>query len=321
MRTCIMIKDHVIRYVHATKPALTSIQSYGERFLPAGVVREGQIMDRETFTLILEECIDKWKINRHHVQYCVPDSFVLIRNVLVPADVVNDEIQGYLYMELGESFHLPFEDPIFDYKVIGQKDGQKEILLVASREKIVMELFEVFKELKLHPNVADISPLSYYRLLTELRMVNEEEHLLLVQYDVTSMNLTVFTEHRPSFSRHFIPSIDQEKWKVVEEGNSAFLQWDGEVGEIDEQAQSLITEIERVMNFYRFSVMKGKGGITRMVLVGDHPELERIANTCKQSLEITVDDLFRKEQGSEIDSVHYSYHDALGLLLKKEVRS
>ena len=37
---------------------------------------------------------------------------------MIPAEVMDDEINGYLYLELGKSLHLPFEDPVFDTAVL-----------------------------------------------------------------------------------------------------------------------------------------------------------------------------------------------------------
>ncbi|WP_096202818.1 type IV pilus biogenesis protein PilM [Bacillus sp. FJAT-45350] len=320
MRTSIIIKDHVIRYVHAKKPSLDSIRSFGERFLPEGVIREGQIIDRETLEIIFEECIEHWKIKRHAIQFCVPDSFVVVRNILIPKEVAEDDIRMHLHMEMGESIHLPFENPSFDFKLLGEKDGQKEILLIASPEKVVMELYEFLSELKLQPNVADVSSLSLYRLFTKVDKALSDEHLLLVQLDRSSINLTVFYSHKPMFTRHFRLNSDDEKWAIKGDVEMESLVWEGEIEEIDGQAEELITEVERVMNFYRFSVHKGKEGVNRIAITGDHPYLERMIDICKESFDLPVETLLDVEIISATGAIPYQFHDTVGLMLKKEVR-
>src|SRR5690606_19109049 len=112
----IIIKDHVIRYVGIKDSNPLVVQRFRERYLPKGIVIEGKIQDRETLTLILEECVADWGIKNKEVRFIIPDSFVVIRKTAIPADVEEDEISGFLYLELGASIHLPFEDPVIDYK-------------------------------------------------------------------------------------------------------------------------------------------------------------------------------------------------------------
>lgn len=319
-RSCIIIKDHVIRYVHSKKPSLHDINFYAERFLPEGIVREGQIIDKETFLTILDECIDNWKLRKREIQFCVPDSSVVIRNVNIPVTIEKKKLCGHLFMEIGESIHLPFEDPVYDYKVIGEDEENYEILIIAGREKVVNEMQQVLERLKLKPNAADVFPLAIYRLLYELNKVKEDEHILVVQNDISTINLTAFHKHVPLFSRNFQSTLDKEKLVLSDVNGVDRLIWNGGIDEIDNQAESLAREIERVINFYRFSYQKGKAGISKVLLLGDHPELERIISYCKENIEVTVDDILNVEiPGGEGTFPHYYYYDVMGLMLKKEV--
>lgn len=315
-RTAIILKDHVIRYVDSRRPSLDEVKSYSERFLPPGIIEDGKIVERDILLTILDECIDRWNINKREIQFCVPDSSVVIRNISVPKTVERNRIHIHLFMEIGESIHLPFEDPIFDYHIIGENEKEYRILIIASREKIVYEFNDLFEELSLRPNAADILPLSIYRLLYILNKVQQDEHVLLVQYDISSLNLTVFHNHFPLFSRYFPASNDVEKMKSKTEDGTERLIWVVEVEEIKKQAEELIREVGRVMDYYRFSVQKGRAGITKIIIVGDHPELRQVIRTCKEKMDIPIDDLNDLEK----EGFPHYYYDVLGLMLKKEVQ-
>src|SRR5881392_2762970 len=111
----LVINDHSIRFVELKQANPPTAQRWSERLLPPGIINDGKIIDAESLANIVEECIDEWKIQRRSVRFIVPDSLVIIRKVSIPAEVQDDEIHGYLYLEMGSSIHLPFEDPVFDF--------------------------------------------------------------------------------------------------------------------------------------------------------------------------------------------------------------
>ncbi len=320
MRTSLVIKDHVIRYVHAKKPFLTAIQSYGERFLPSGIVQDGQVVDRDTFKIIIDECIEAWGLKGQSVQFCAPDAFVVIKNIQLSYDIPENEIRGHLFLELGESIHLPFEDPVFDYQIIGDKNGKRDVILIASREKSVLQMRNMLSEYKLKPNAADLSSLSIYRLLHKMEKVHADEHVLLVQFDVTSANATIFTNDLPVFTRHFKPTVSLNSWVVDYEGGTERLVWKGNEAEIDGQTREIYTEIDRVLKFYHFSVNDGKASVTRMILVGDHPYLNKMVKMCRENLDVQVDSGMDESIETKKGSLPQHFFEAAGLALKKEVQ-
>ncbi|KAA0549238.1 pilus assembly protein PilM [Bacillus sp. BGMRC 2118] len=270
----IIIKDHVIRFVELKSTTPLVIQRSGERTLPNGLIKEGKIIDRETLVMILEEVIQDWGIKNRRIQFIVPDSYVVIRKVEVPLDVMDDEIRGYLYYELGTSIHLPFENSVIDYALIGKNEEKKSVILFASPEEVVTEYTELFQEVKLKPVVADISPLSLYRLYFLNDQSRSDERLLFVQFDVTSVNLSILEDYKPIFMRHL----------VMEESEV-------ESNDLTSPLQDYYREIERVMSFYQFSLNKGNQRITKVVVTGDHPMLQQIVKDISSLVDLPVEPL------------------------------
>ena len=160
----IIITDRFIRFVELKQANPPIAARWGEKLLPAGLISNGEIQDYESLMMILEECVDEWKIRNRKVRFLIPESLVIIRKVMIPAEVMDDEIHGYLYLELGKSLHLPFEDPVFDTVVLSEKEDKKEILLFAAPEEDVLEYSQLFSDVKLRPLEAEVSPLALYRL-------------------------------------------------------------------------------------------------------------------------------------------------------------
>jgi type IV pilus assembly protein PilM len=315
-RHALVIKDHVIRYVGSKRPQLEAIYAHGERYLPPNIIKDGQIVNADLLLTILEECLSEWGLKRHNVQFCIPDGQVTIRLHKVDAATPDDEVKGQLYLDLGESLLLPFEEPVFDYVVLREHEGQKDILLFASREKVVHGYVELLEEVKLKPNAADLSSLSAYRLFHELQLTNEDNYTMLIQVDITSTNLTIFHQHHPVFSRTITSELNQERWGIKRDYMQASLVWKDDEEMLFTHIDDQVREIEKVMNFYQFNVLQGKGQIGHLLVCSDHPYANSFVLQFKQAFSaklICLDDETEVKLPSR-------YYDVIGLSLKKEVR-
>ncbi|WP_199425651.1 type IV pilus biogenesis protein PilM [Thermaerobacillus caldiproteolyticus] len=299
----LVMKDHVIRYIEVKPHDPFSIHKYGERELPSGVIHDGKILDRETLEIILEECVSEWKLKHRRIRFIVPDSVVVIRQIPLPNDLEEDEIRGYLFMELGATIHLPFEDAVFDYVILEKTEEKLTILLFAAPEQAVMSYADVLDVVKLRPIAADVSPLCLYRLYYAADQVKKDDHLLLVQMDVSAVNVSAFYQHKPVFMRHLLMEWQREQHDMKQ------------LEELLQPFEDVYKEIERMMSFYRFSIHQGNEQITRVLLTGDHPHLSSIYQSMQERFDVPIERLSDKI-ASVIDS---RYHLAWGLGLKEGI--
>jgi type IV pilus assembly protein PilM len=315
----LIINDHSIRFIEI-KPNHPPVPlRWGERYLPPGVVKEGKIIDSDTLSVILDECIDTWKIRRRKVRFLAPDPYVTIRKVPIPADVLDDEITGYLHLEMGSSIHLPFEDPVFDYVPLPAQEEKKEILLFAANRKYVMQFADLFSELKLVPLAADLSPLALYRLYHLLGNRQEEEKILVLQFDLDLVVMSIFENEIPFFMRHYNFPYEDKDWEI-ELGQSGFQQltYIGNPEELKEQFDDAFKEINKLIEFYQYSLHQGRNEISKIVLAGDHPFLDQIAEALHYRLEIEVEVLDGNNLATAKNKpVPRSHYLALGLALKE----
>lgn len=315
----LIIKDHVIRYTEFKNADDIHVQRWEERYLPAGIIKEGKILDHETLIMILEECVADWKLKNRKVSFLVPDPYIVLRKIQVPADLEEDEIKGYLFMELGSSIHLPFEDPVFDFHLL-EHNNEKEIILFAAPEEMVTDYIDVLEEAKLKPVAADVSSLALYRLFNKLNTSQMNENLLMVQFDVTTVNVSIFEEHQPVFMRHLVMDIDPANWIAAkhEMDSVQTLSYSGDRMDVLHSLKDIYAEIDKVMNFYRYSIKHGKQQITKIFLDGDHPWLTEIYAEIKARMEVPVIQLESQhiQTNGEIHNLS-SFHLNLGLGLKE----
>ncbi len=285
----LVLNDHSIRFLELKQAAPPIPQRWSERFLPPGIISDGKIVDIDSLSSILEECIDEWKIRRRSIRFIVPDPLVIIRKVSIPADVQEDEIKGHLYLELGSTIHLPFEEPVFDYYLIENNGKTKDLLLFAAPEQYVMEYVDLLSKLKLNPLAADISPLSLYRLYHHLELANQGDVLFTVQFDLTSVNFCIFDGAVPLVMRHFSLSFNIDNWEIDHNSTGAIIyKFTGDPDELVRQLEDIFKEINKLLDFYRYSLNNEKQEVTKFLLNGDHPMLMAIYDEMKERFEIPI---------------------------------
>ncbi|RSD23314.1 type IV pilus biogenesis protein PilM [Mesobacillus subterraneus] len=314
----IVINDHSIRFMELKQKNPILPSHFGERYLPRGIIVDGKIQDFDTLSNILDECIAEWKIAKREIRFTVPDSLVMIRKVSIPADIKEDEIHGYLYLELGSTIHLPFEDPVFDTVPLGTENNKQEVLLFAAPEKYIFEFEDLFKSVKLKPIAADISPLSIYRLYHYSDMAVNNEVLLSVQFDLDGVSLCIFENHIPVFMRH-IPGGLNEKWKLSRihaDQSDQELVYEGESADIMFQLEEVYRDIAKLMDFYRYSMTQGQKEVTRILVNGDHPMLERVHSDMEARFGIPLAAI-KINAGPDKEVLPNAFHLALGLGLKE----
>lgn len=315
----IVINDHSIRFVELKTTNPPSAQRWNERFLPPGIISDGKIIDAESLTNILEECIDEWRIKRRQVRFLVPDPLVIIRKISIPADIQEDEIKGYLYLELGSSIHLPFEEPVFDFHPLENNGKAKDLLLFAAPEEQVMGYANLLSSLKLTPAAADISPLALYRLYYQLDQAGQDEVLFTVQLDLTGVNLCIFEDSVPYVMRHFPLPFDLESWTIKRDRSGLLTyKYKGDCSEIAIQFEDIFKEMVKLIDYYRYSLSIDKKDVTKILLNGDHPMIMAVFEDMKERFDVPVEVISLENRlKGENEGLPMNLFLSLGLALKE----
>lgn len=83
----------------------------------------------------------------------------------------------------------------------------------------------------------------------------------------------VFHRDLPKFSRHSRIARLVDLWEIGPEGEWI---WKDDQESFEETITDMLDVLERLLEFYRYSVMNGQGGVTDIVLAGDFPYLDKV---------------------------------------------
>ncbi|MTH52972.1 pilus assembly protein PilM [Bacillus mangrovi] len=317
----LLFTDYSIQYLELKSEDPLVVHDFGEHFLPEGIIVNGRIQDYDKLSLILDECIQEWSLKRKKIRFVIPDSFIVVKKVEVPADILEDEIKGYLYLELGNSIHLPFEDPIFDIHVIRRTLESRDVYLFAAPESVVQDYSQVLEQHKLPPAAADVSPLCLFRLRQRLNKTKNESSLL-IQANMKSVTFSIFEQDELLMMRSLPVETSMKEW------DCQYLSSSGDYFTLTPKSQSpeealtvyddSLREIERVMNFYQYTLNEGNRKIEKVYTAGDHPYLKdlsaRIADAAAVPVSLSLTDTIYT---SESEALPGKFDVLLGLALKE----
>ncbi|WP_158595070.1 type IV pilus biogenesis protein PilM [Oceanobacillus piezotolerans] len=323
----IVIEDYIIRITENTGKGLTSLRLLREKPLPLGFLENGKIIDEIGFFDFMKELVKEFGIKNRQVRFYVPNSLVIMREVDFPAGLKEKEITEYFRDEIGKSIHLPFKDSVFDISYLPAENSnsseefgiQSEIrkgTLFAAPEDEMKKYTEILADVSLKPVAADVEALGVYRYYHHIYKMNKEHVYLFVQLNVTSINISIFHNHNLEFLRYQNLDVQLKGWHIDNEINEINWEYVEDENQLLGIVEDQLIELERIMNFYRFSLKKGESMVNEMVILGDHPLVNIFNQKVKNQVEIPVNYLkgyVTKHMDREVGS---QFIPALGLALK-----
>lgn len=280
-----MLTDEGIRYVEARATASRiQIRQAGFIELEEGLVRDGKIIDEKKVIERLEAGIKNTKLKRKKIVMSVPTSSVIIRKVPLPKLPLK-EIRPLLGVELETTVHLPFSRPYFDFYKLdeevkveppegsgGETEWMDQYLVIAAPGDLIDQYVHLFSEIKLRLEAVDIEPLALYRMLSTYHFADSESCSMYMQVNLHTVNVSFFKEEIPEFVRNIPFDVALHKRKTEEEGMTESF------------AVELFREVERVINFYQFTMKNDGTRVEKIYMTGEFPDQEFLISFMRERL-------------------------------------
>ncbi|KOS69317.1 pilus assembly protein PilM [Lysinibacillus contaminans] len=293
----IEIKDYVLRAIVAKGPDTSLWKGY-ELPLERGIVEGAVISDEMALYEIIKEHVTKWAGKKQNVRMFVPDTSVLLKNFDHPSDVEPHQLKGYVEMELGQSIHLPFHEPLID--VYDPKPGDGQAMLYAAPSEEVNKMMGMFLDASLEPQAADIRGLCNIRLLEHMQFLDAHKTYLIADWSINELSISIFSQGNVEFLRYQSIETNLADWKAEPVGeNSYSFEHIGGEEEYRMVVTDQVLEIDRMMNFFKFSLHKGEKSVDEIIILGDNPILQTIAdllsNNFDTPLKVLNDSIIQKQ--------------------------
>ncbi|MEB2278403.1 pilus assembly protein PilM [Lysinibacillus xylanilyticus] len=310
----IEIKDYILRAIVAKGADSSQWKGY-EMPLAQGIVEGSVIQNEMELFDVMKNDVAKWAGKKQNARIFVPDTSVLLKGFEHPDDIEWNELKGYVEMELGQSIHLPFQDPLIDVYDPNPNDGQAMLFAVPSEE--VTKMIGLLLDATLDPQAADIRALCNIRLLEYLQLIKDDRTYLIADWSINELSISIFSFGQLEFLRYQSFDTDLSKWKPEEIEEYRFSYH----SEVEDEYRMILTdqmlEIDRIMNFFKFSLHKGEKSVDEIIILGDNPLLSTVKEFLENNFSIPIimlnDSIIQKSfpQFSE------QFASLLGLALKE----
>ncbi|MEK5216303.1 type IV pilus biogenesis protein PilM [Psychrobacillus sp. FSL H8-0487] len=311
----IELNEYIIRAIVMTNQDVNQTVVY-EQPLSAGIIEGDSIRDEMALYDTFKNLVDVWGIKRHDVRFFVPDSSVMMKTFEHPSDVVGNKLKAYVEMELGQTIHLPFTNPLIDVYDAKLNDGEATLFAAPSEE--VNKLAGLLDDVSLTPTVADVRSLSTIRLLEKLNLFTHQKSYLITDWSIAGLSISIYTPGKLEFLRCQTIETPIKQWesRIVDEQEVAFV-YEGDIEEYRMLLIDQIAEIDRILNFYRFSLYKGEKAVDEIIILGDSPEIDYIVNEVRSTYDTPIQFIDDGIVQRTYPNLNAKYIALIGLVLKE----
>lgn len=275
------IKDYILRVIVVKGETTADWKKY-EAVLPKHTIDSAMIIDELALFEFFNEHFKKWGLKKMPISFFVPDTSVLLRTFTHPEDIASADLKGYVEMELGHSIHLPFANPLID--VYDPNPDDEEAVIFAAPSEEVMKLLGIIQDLQLFPKVADVRALSNIRYLTHTGKINEQQTYLIADWSINELSIAIYSAGTVEFLRYQTIETDLAKWKPQVTEDRVQFAYEDDNHEYRMVVTDQILEIDRMMNFFKFSLHKGEKEVEEIIVLGDNPILPQVGDFLSANL-------------------------------------
>ncbi|MDI2588250.1 pilus assembly protein PilM [Psychrobacillus sp. NEAU-3TGS] len=235
------LNEYILRAIVMTGNDIAQSAVY-EYPLEKGIFDGDILEDEMALYETLKTLIHEWGIKRYDVRFFVPDSTVMMKTFEHPTDVTTAKLKGYVEMELGQTIHLPFSQPLIDVYDFKANDG--EAVLFAAPSEEINKIAGLLDDLHLEPVTADVRALATIRFLEKTIDLEENKSYLISEWSISGVSISIYTGGNVEFLRYQSIDTFKEKWQSKSEKDEISFVYDGEIEEYRAQLIDQIAEIE-----------------------------------------------------------------------------
>ncbi|KGR79643.1 type IV pilus biogenesis protein PilM [Ureibacillus manganicus] len=283
--------------------------------LPRGVVQEASIQDELELFNIFKSIAVKLAGKKQSVRFFVPDPTILLKSFEHPSDVETSKLKEYVEMELGHTIHLPFQGPLMD--VYDPIPGDRQAMLFAAAPEEVHKMTNLLLDIDMNPDVADIRALCNLRFLDHLQLLQQDRTYLIANWLINELSICIYSNGSVEFIRYQPIDTDLSQWRAnaVSESEIDFS-FSGNMEDYRMILSDQVLELDRIMNFFRFSLNKGEKSVDEIVVMGDNPFLVQIQSFLQENLPLPVNIVDDELVDKHFPNFKAKHASLLGLALK-----
>lgn len=249
----------------------------GKLNLNENIISNGKIIDVNKTTMYLKYFFKKNRVRASNVNLVVPSEQVTIRRVEVPASVSEKDIPDYLKTQLTKNIYLPFKNPYYVYQILNKTVDEYEIVMYVTNNEELIEYVKILKSLRKKVVRLDLASLNMVTMLekelSNQNIVSANEHRLIAYNEADKLFMSIYQNNIPYYSIAVDLEVEADDTKDIQKYN-------------EQKAEKVISEIERISNFFKYSLNQGRIQVGIIGISVDKNINDYVRSKITQTLEI-----------------------------------
>lgn len=270
------------------------VQSCAQVRLPPGAVAEGAVADAEAVSQAVADVARRSGSKRRSVALAVPGAQIISRQIAMPIEFADADIEQQITLESDQYIPYPLEDVYFDFVVMGpnaRNPQTADVLLIVARSEVVDRRLEILSAAGLSAAVADVEAYAlesaFPLIASQMPETARQGMTAMVDVGATTTTLNVLHEGTTLFTREQLFGGEQLLQQIQERYGLAYAEAgsalrDGELPEgwrnevVEPFLDSLANQVGRLLQVF-FSAT-GQSSLDHVVLSGGCAGLPGVAN-------------------------------------------
>ncbi len=326
--------DHHIRICETkkTRSGTAKLLRCASRALPEGCISDGKVLSWEGIESTIKDMMSTGKFGTRRLHFAIPSQMAMVRNLKLP-DIGYSELRKLVQFEMNHNFRVAFEDPYFDFVKLpkpasppssgeGEQEAELcELMVVAAPEGLLRQYRAVFEKAGLRPASFEIKPFSVLRLI-EASGTTVGDVQMVVHVGEQHSELSILAEGRLELTRQVEVSFQSIVAQSAKSDNEWLQSYSSPETTFRNAVQDLAGEMERLLNFYQYTLNNGSKTFLNVLLSGELARMENVRAGLEEELgqPVLLLDWPKLEQTSAIPAWSMSpYTVALGLSIRGRV--
>jgi type IV pilus assembly protein PilM len=287
-----------------------SLAGLGFENLPSDTIIDGQIMELNVVSDVINNVCSNHQIKATNVVTGVSGHSVILKNIILPP-MTTEELEESIDWHAEE--HIPYDlaDVSLDYQVVSQTDEATQVLIAACKKDRIDNIKSAIQLAGKTPVVIDVDTFALQNCYEVNYNPSDDEVVTLLNIGASTMNVNIVKGTRSLFTRDITVGGSQftdvlqrslglnfQQAEALKRGVSDVVE--GVEEKAIEPLMSSVTEvvameIQKTFDFYRATTEDNETVVQKILISGGGSKLAGLADELSMRLELPVEvlDSFR----------------------------
>ncbi len=288
-----------------------NLVSLGFENLPADTIIDGQIMEMNVVSDVIQSVCTNHQVNASNVVTGVSGHSVILKNIVLPA-MSRDELEESIDWHAEE--HIPYDlaDVSLDYQVTMETEDATNVLIAACKRERIDNIKQAIQLAGKTPVVIDVDTFALQNCYEVNYEPTDDEVVTLLNLGASTMNVNIVKGTRSLFTRDItvggsqFTDVLQRSLGLNFQQAEALKRGVADVAEgVEEKSieplmnnvtEIVAMEIQKTFDFYRATTDDNETQVQKILISGGGSKLIGLADELSQRLELPVEvlDPFRR---------------------------